>query len=56
MTIEGNDISCDGYACKVQDSFAGSLSSDDVRLRYTILGWTFRDVDGHEAHFCPDHP
>jgi len=56
VTIEGNSISCDGFACRTRDTFDGELRPEDVELRYTILGWQFGDIRGHEMHFCPDHP
>jgi len=56
VTLEGNAIACDGYGCQTQDSFEGALLSEDIRLRYGILGWQFKEIGGYEAHFCPDHP
>lgn len=55
VTIEGNAICCDGYGSHFQDTFVGDLSSEDIRLRYNILGWQISDTDGQEIHFCPDH-
>jgi len=55
MTLEGNAIFCDGYGCQSQDTFEGVLASDDIRLRYSILGWQIADIGGQEVHFCPEH-
>ena len=56
MTLDGNEISCDGYDCRNQDTFEGDLSPEDIRLRYHILGWQITETDGRETHICPDHP
>ena len=55
MTLDGNEIFCDSNGCRSQDSFEGELSSEDIRIRYHILGWQITDSDGRETHFCPDH-
>ena len=56
MALDGNDISCDKFGCRANDTFEGELSPEDIRVRYHMLGWRFTDDDcDPEMHYCPFH-
>ena len=55
MTFDGNTITCDHFGCRTQDTFEGELTSDDIRVRYHVLGWRYTEADGQEFHHCPIH-
>jgi hypothetical protein len=55
VTLDGNNISCDRFGCRANDTFEGELSHEDVRVRYHMLGWRFTDDGDPERHYCPFH-
>jgi hypothetical protein len=55
MTLDGNTITCDRDGCRAQDTFVGDVSSEDIHVRYHILGWRYTEADGQEIHHCPVH-
>ena len=55
MVLDGNAISCDAVGCETRDDFTGELSSEDVLVRYHVLGWRYADSGDGERHFCPAH-
>ncbi len=57
MTIEGDMVRCDAYACRAVtflEAASLTLSVETIRIRLAIEGWRTAGDKG-ELDFCPRH-
>jgi len=55
VSLDGNAVNCDAYACRATDDVEGVLPEESVRIRYAVLGWTYEGTGADERQFCPRH-
>ena len=56
VTVAGNEIQCDAFACDVTalPTIRFDFQPNDLRFRYAMLGWRTGGDEG-ELDFCPLH-
>jgi len=56
MTVDGNAIRCDAYACRAVTFLEGApaVSPEYVRARFALRGWTEAGPD-RDLDYCPIH-